>query len=172
MRANRSVVCFLAVPALVAAGAVGCSEQTIRHDLSGSITLDGEPVKSGQIYFSADKERGNDGPKLNVGIEDGRYSTLNSGHAAPVGPARVRIEMAVDNVLYVYETATELPPSPGIKNFAVNKSETKTIRGLSAPAMGGGKGKGKRRPKKEADDDHTKQKKDADKGKASDKEGK
>lgn len=162
MKALRIIVPLLLLG--VCAGLLifnGCTETPIKHDLSGEITLDGEPVADGQIYFVSDKEKGNDGPNLNgVHIENGHYTTLNSGRAAPVGPARIRIEMSLDGAVFQYETTAELPPSPGIKDFAVAKSDTKRIQSLAAPSAGGGGGKAKAKAKKEPEKEKKEPEKD------------
>jgi hypothetical protein len=137
----------------------GCSGPSIGHDLSGQITLDGNQVSDGQIYFAADKEKGNDGPSANVPIKDGRYTTAFTGQNVPVGPVRVRIEMVVDGVMHRFATTTELPPSPGTKDFAVTSNQTEKFKGLTPPGSPGG-GKGKARPK---DADTTEKKDDKDK---------
>jgi len=112
------------------------------HDLSGEITLDGQAVPSGQIFFLPPK--GTEGSKVNVAIENGRYSTAAVDRALPVGPARVEIHMLIDGSLRLYQAETELPPVPGTKDFAVTKAETRAVPSLGAPSMGGGGGKGKK----------------------------
>lgn len=151
-------VCFLGLALIVGVMAGGCSDPPIMHDLSGQITLDGQAVSNGQIYFVADKEKGNDGPSLNVAITRGRCTTAQAGRMAPVGPTRVRIEMYVDGSMYQYETTAELPPSPGTKDFVVAKANTKRVQPLAAPSMGGGGGKGKGKAKEKKDPDAEKKK--------------
>jgi hypothetical protein len=75
------------VAALVAL--VGCSNNG-RHDLSGTITFNGQPVPLGEIRFEPDMSRGADGPGVLLPIENGVFRTTPS-MGVVAGPHKVFI---------------------------------------------------------------------------------
>jgi hypothetical protein len=65
------------------AGAGGCSADTGKGTVRGEVTLDGQPLKDGRIWFVPED---NQSPPVDTAIVDGRFRL-----AMPVGPKRVRI---------------------------------------------------------------------------------
>lgn len=61
---------------LVAATVVGCADTgPKRHRLSGEVKYDGQPIPYGDIVFTPDAAKKNDGPQGFAKIRDGRYET-------------------------------------------------------------------------------------------------
>lgn len=83
---------LVGLTAAYAACVAGCSPGTGELTVTGTVTLDGAPLKSGQIRFvSADGQ----GPTAGAVIADGKYSTVLAPgeklveiRAAAEGPAR------------------------------------------------------------------------------------
>jgi len=72
---------------------VGCGDQSNRNRVSGSVTLDGQPVPNGLITFEPDHSKGHTGPQGIARIVDGQYDTSATGGRGVVGgPHRVRID--------------------------------------------------------------------------------
>lgn len=62
---------------LVLAGAlfsIGCSDDG-KYAVTGAVTFKGKPVPSGEIRFSPDTSKGNNGPAVLAVIKAGRYET-------------------------------------------------------------------------------------------------
>jgi hypothetical protein len=77
----------LAVALLLLSG--GCGRETIeRATVSGKVTLDGQPLSSGQIRFLPTSEQG--GPVWSAWIKNGSYTTAGT-KGTPVGDLRVEI---------------------------------------------------------------------------------
>ncbi|MEW4563136.1 hypothetical protein AB1K70_11455 [Bremerella sp. JC770] len=91
----RSRKTFTAGVLLLAATAacIGCSDENDRNRVSGSVTLDGQPVPNGLITFEPDHKKGHTGPQGIARIVDGQYDTSATGGRGVVsGPHRVRID--------------------------------------------------------------------------------
>lgn len=57
----------------------GCTEKDDgRYELSGKVTIDGNPVPVGEISFEPDGSAGNKGPASFVPIKDGVYKIADS----------------------------------------------------------------------------------------------
>jgi hypothetical protein len=152
MTAARPLSRTLGLAALLAVAAAGCDPPPppAGHDLSGRVTFDGQDVKSGEIYFTPEGGASKSELQMSFVITDGRYTTAYTRRSAPVGPAKVRMNFLVDEQLYSYETTTDLPPSPGTKDFAIARKDAQKVPKLPTPGGGGGaapgeggKGKGK-----------------------------
>ncbi|MEM7452996.1 MAG: hypothetical protein AAF456_01450 [Planctomycetota bacterium] len=95
----------------------GCSgnEDPRTIQISGTVTLNGEPIRNGKISFSPDTQQGNSGPMGVARIKDGKFDTTDIGGRGVVGgPHRVEIE--------------NLLPSPG-------DGEEEIIEGAPAPSQ-------------------------------------
>lgn len=89
----------LAMFALAAAFFVGCNsggDGPPRYKLSGNATHQGKPIPVGEITFTPDASKGNDGPGSVARIKDGKYETESDGGL--VGGAYVVRIVAFDGV--------------------------------------------------------------------------
>jgi hypothetical protein len=78
---------------LAAALAAGCGRgPENEYHVSGAVTVGGEPVHSGRVYFTPDREKGNDGPQGVALISAGRFDTRSGGRPAPPGAVVVRVD--------------------------------------------------------------------------------
>ena len=69
--------------------ALGCGGQSDRAGVSGSVTVDGQPVEEGSITFVPDAQTG--GPTAGDTIEQGNYAVSAESGLAP-GKYRVQIK--------------------------------------------------------------------------------
>ena len=77
---------------LIAVGCGGAPEGPPRASVSGKITLDGQPVEGGTIYFVPEK-----GPMASATIAGGSYS-ISAGERGPVlGKSTVKVEWYRDS---------------------------------------------------------------------------
>jgi len=86
---NRSVVLFsiLGVTALVTVifyASYGCTPGRTGPNLSGTVTLDGQPVQNGSVVFTPDISKDNDGPSARGTISDGTF-TMDPGSHVTAG---------------------------------------------------------------------------------------
>ena len=80
----------LPLGALLLLGA--CSGQgTDRFDVSGTVTFNGQPVPAGQVVFSPDLSKGNDGPQGYAEIHGGRYDTRAMRASRTAAEARISL---------------------------------------------------------------------------------
>ena len=87
------MICTLRAP-LLALGCLagllpllcGCGEKATGQAVSGSVTLDGQPLEEGQILFTPLQE----GPSANAEIKGGRYQLPK---ARGPGPGKYRVEI-------------------------------------------------------------------------------
>ncbi|EAQ78865.1 hypothetical protein [Blastopirellula marina] len=90
MRYVCLVVCFLVSLSL------GCSaeERTVdpRHQVSGTVTLDGKPLAEGRIMFSSTEDAARGVPPASVEIHDGQYSLM-----VTVGKKTVKVSHLVES---------------------------------------------------------------------------
>lgn len=109
---------------------VGCgTEDTSRHNLSGTVTYRGAPVPAGTIIFEPDSSKGNHGPQGYSSIVDGHYQTDKFGKGAMTGPIKVQIagfpapkvegEMVNDPLFPAYKTSIEITPDTTTFDFEV-----------------------------------------------------
>src|SRR5262245_1541219 len=112
----RCLVTSLVVLYMVA----GCGQNgPRRYHLSGKVTLAGQSVPAGQIFFDPDISKGNDGPGGFAFIKNGAFDTRLDGRAHIGGPHQVRIqafdgkpgsELPLGRMLVPeFTTAAELP---------------------------------------------------------------
>lgn len=98
----------------------GCSRSpTNEFQVAGVITLAGEPIHSGRVYFTPMLEKGNDGPQGVALIHNGRFDTRQpGGRPAPPGAVRVRVDgygpplpgkANGPSLVWEYEVEKELP---------------------------------------------------------------
>jgi hypothetical protein len=116
--------------ALLATVLIGCNsgggDGPSRNRLTGAVTLDGQPVASGQIFFDPDVSQGNSGPQAFATIKDGKYDTSaadSKGHVG--GPHKVRISGPDFN--YESKTPVNLPKENGTQNFELKSSEVTKV---------------------------------------------
>jgi hypothetical protein len=118
-----------AVPfALLVAVCCGCGgggDDVDRHDVSGSVTFDGQPVPKGRIIFEPDASAGNSGATGVADIVDGKYDTATGGKGTIGGPHVARLEGrdASGGLLFVDHTEkVDLPKQAGTHDFQVPAS--------------------------------------------------
>ena len=96
----------------------GCGGPANEVPISGTITLAGEPIHSGRIYFTPDIAKGNDGPQGVALIDKGTFDTRRGGRSAPPGVVRVRVDgygppppgkSDGPAIVWEYEVEMELP---------------------------------------------------------------
>lgn len=79
---------------LMVAGAllcsIGCSGDDGKHTISGTVTFKGEPVPAGEVRFTPDMSKGNNGPVVLARIKEGRYETP-SDKGVVGGPYQLRV---------------------------------------------------------------------------------
>jgi len=75
-----SLVAFLA-------GCGSAEEGPDLYNISGKVTYDGEPIKTGRITFMPDATKGNKGPAGYAAIRDGVYDTAEDGGKGAVAGA-------------------------------------------------------------------------------------
>jgi len=105
-----------------------------RSTLSGKISLDGEPIGSGEVILIPDPARGNSGPSVVAPISHGTYqSTAENGPVS--GPTTVRImgysektdPKATDGSLRLlidsYETSIEIPAGKATFDFELTRND-------------------------------------------------
>ena len=70
-RLRRSVAVLLLV---AVSGVAGCSSKSGLHPVSGSVTVDGEPLAAGSVTLRADGTQGNASLEIGAGkIQEGEY---------------------------------------------------------------------------------------------------
>ena len=70
-----------------------------KFPLEGTISVDEQPVNSGQIVFSPDADKGNKGPSATATIVNGQFSLLK-GHRATPGPNLALVNDSENNLSY------------------------------------------------------------------------
>ena len=63
---------------------VGCADDG-KYTGSGAVTVKGRPVPAGEIRFTPDTAKGNDGPLVLARIKDGRYEQYYEKWFGPSG---------------------------------------------------------------------------------------
>lgn len=119
--------------ACVALGIGGCSNRdaTTRYDVSGTVTFAGKPVPKGDILFTPDSSKSNQGPPGFAKITDGKYDTAIDGKGVVGGPHLVQIS-GFDG-----RAAAELPD--GMRLFPdyttrIDLAKEKTTRDFKIPS--------------------------------------
>lgn len=114
-------------------GFVGCAPGgPTRYEVSGEVTLNGQPAPLGRISFQPDASVGNDGPGATAIVKEGRFKTA-SGKGVSAGPHLVNI-IAYDGVpnsesmsgkpltTKAYVTTITIPLENSVQNFDVPSS--------------------------------------------------
>lgn len=99
--------------AITAAAAIGCGGGDGREfQLSGSVTIGGEPIPRGYVLFDPDAAAGHDGQQGYAEIVDGRYSTAERSKGVTGGKYMARVHGF---------TAPEPGgrPTPIVRDFAI-----------------------------------------------------
>ncbi|MEX1042636.1 MAG: hypothetical protein WDZ51_18525 [Pirellulaceae bacterium] len=136
--AIASLLCLAAIAMCVGCGGV---DGNGRNRVSGTVTLDGQPIPNGMISFEPDFNKGNTGPQGIAPIHEGRFDTNSPGGRGIIGgPHRVRIEgyrgeapdpqLADPSVpgniqilIKNYETEIDLPAGETTHDFAIISEE-------------------------------------------------
>jgi hypothetical protein len=95
----------------------GCgSQELVRYEVSGKVTLKGAPAKLAAVTFTPDSSQGNTGPATLAVVNDGVFQTLpNRGVIG--GPYKVLIVSMGSPDFKPYETAITLPTADCIQDF-------------------------------------------------------
>lgn len=127
--------------AMVLSAGCGGADASGRSRVSGSVTLDGQPIPNGLITLEPDFTKGHTGPQGVATIRDGRFDTDSPGGRGIIGgPHRVRIEgyrgEAIDPdladpsvtsksevLIKNYETEVDFPEGETTHDFAVESAE-------------------------------------------------
>lgn len=125
---QRLFACSLA---LVVCLVVGCgSKGPQRYQYWGKVTVNGQPIPAGIMYFDPDLAAGNDGPQGHATIEKGMYDTRKAGSQGP-GPGKYLVRVYAHDGVAVAElpmgkplfpetvVPVELPASDGEKDLDV-----------------------------------------------------
>jgi hypothetical protein len=128
---NATAAVLLAVlSALVSAAGCGPAGPR-RHEVSGQVTFQGQPVPVGVIRFLPDTKQGNAGPAGFAAIENGRYDTAATGRGTVGGPHEVvisgydgkadpAVELMQGAPLFPdYRKGVDLPEEPATLDFQV-----------------------------------------------------
>ncbi|QDU31483.1 hypothetical protein ETAA8_66410 [Anatilimnocola aggregata] len=124
---DRVFRAWLAVASLTTLfGFAGCSgggDGPARFRSSGSVTIDGQPVSQGMVYFMP--AAGNEGPQGYATIQGGKYDTNRDGGGTVGGMHRIKI-VAPD---FEYESSgdIDLPKSDGTQNFELKAIDVRRI---------------------------------------------
>ena len=137
---TRSLFTSLCAASLLLVGGamfclVGCggNDGPARYNVSGTVTYQGKALPAGRIYFTPDASQGNRGPQGFATIENGAYSTSDSGKGTVGGPHKVSIAgfdgvavQEMDDMLEMgkplfapYETTVDLPKEASTNDFDV-----------------------------------------------------
>jgi hypothetical protein len=124
----RRVTCLL-LCAITIAG-LGCGQRGPKlYHLRGRVTLGGQPVPAGQIFFDPDLAQGSDGPGGYAFIKNGDFDTRLDGRSHQGGPHQIRIqafdgkpgaELPLGRMMVPeYTTTAELPKQDAQQDFEV-----------------------------------------------------
>jgi hypothetical protein len=106
----------------------GCSKPDgpLRYNVSGIVTLDGQPIPYGEVVFTPDAAKKNSGPQGIAPIRDGKYDTaFEGGMGIAGGPTIIRVNGMSGfrgQTLCEYEMPVDLPRADGTLDIAVPKS--------------------------------------------------
>jgi len=101
------------------AALVGCGggDGEKRHRLSGEAEFDGRPIAYGDVLFSPDGGKGNEGPQGIATIRSGKYDTAAAGGKGIAGgPTTIRVtgfEAEGGKLICEYEWTADLPRADG-----------------------------------------------------------
>ena len=76
---------FLAIPLLVliAGGCGGAKDPFERTDVSGTVTLDGQPIQFGEIYFKGPVDENDQTAQAFLPIREGKFESVGAQHPTP-----------------------------------------------------------------------------------------
>jgi hypothetical protein len=106
----------------------GCSkspEAPVRYHVSGTVTLDGQPIPYGEVLFTPDAAKKNSGPQGIAPIKDAKYDTAVGGRGVAGGPTIVRVNGMTGpggKTLCEYEMLIDLPRADSPLDIAVPKN--------------------------------------------------
>jgi hypothetical protein len=108
---------------------IGCNRGPARYHVAGSVTLGGQAVPAGQIFFDPDLTKGNDGRQGYAFIKEGKFDTRLDGEATIGGPHLVRIhafdgkpgaELPLGRMMVPeFSTPVDLPQEDSTMDFAI-----------------------------------------------------
>ncbi len=122
---------LLAAMATILAGCNASSDGPPRYQVSGTATLNGQPIPVGEVSLTPDTDKGNSGPGSVARIVDGKYQT-ESGMGVVGGPYTVSIS-AFDGVpvgestegtpllQQPHKESVEFEKQDSVKDFAITK---------------------------------------------------
>ena len=129
-----------ALAAVIAALCLGCGQDDgiQRYDVSGTVTLDGQPVTAGQVLFQPDPGAGNSGAPGFAPIREGKYDTKADGKGTIGGAHIVRIEgrnpsAEGTEVQISWETTANLPTEATTQNFDVPADAAQVVETSEPP---------------------------------------
>lgn len=111
---------------LVGCVALGCGDGgPKRYRLSGKATFDGQPIVYGDVLFTPDASKGNQGPQGIANIRDGQFDTSASGgQGIAGGPTVIRVTGFTGEggkLICEYEWSVDLPRADGTHEIEVPK---------------------------------------------------
>lgn len=133
-------IAFLGVCLL---GVCGCSGQGADgvHDMSGTVTFKGQPVKFGAISFVPDRTKDHSGPAGRADIVDGRFDTREFGQGIRPGPHVIQITgFPVQPPPIVDESKGEKAVEPLFTNYTLNLDVRDRVLNVDVPAEATGPG--------------------------------
>jgi hypothetical protein len=96
----------------------GCGRK--ESHLSGTVTFQGKPVKSGEILLTPDDKRGNRGPGVLVEIKDGTFRTpTQRGHWGGAYLATISASKGNSMLFSNYEMQIDLPEEDTTYDFVI-----------------------------------------------------
>jgi hypothetical protein len=107
---------------------IGCGDSVRYYNLSGTVMYKGQPLPAGQIFFTADYTKGNDGMQGMAIIQDGKYDTRIYKKGVLGGPYKIKIdcydgkpgnELPLGKLLGNAEFARDFPKSDSVQDFDV-----------------------------------------------------
>jgi hypothetical protein len=123
---NKWAVTIALLVPLGAAGGCAKPQGPSRFHLSGSATLDGQPIPYGEVVFTPDGSKKNSGPQGIAPIRDGKYDTAAAGGMGIAGgPTIIRVNGMTGpggKTLCEYEMPVDLPRADGTHDVAVPKN--------------------------------------------------
>lgn len=111
---------------LALAALAGCGDSGPRtYRVSGSVTLDGQPIPYGEVLFTPDATKKNSGPQGIAEIHDGKYDTgASGGKGVAGGPTVIRVNGMSGpggKTLCEYELKVDLPTANTTHDINVPK---------------------------------------------------
>jgi hypothetical protein len=127
---NRHPRALAAAVLLLAAGCGGGDGFGARHAVSGKVTLDGGPMKTGTVVFSPAA----DGPSARGDVFDGAYS-IRQSEGPGAGPYRVEVYSVQPTGKKVYDAGERQTIEETVNLVAPEFNANSTLK-LDVPASG------------------------------------